>query len=105
MYSIVFAGIVKDDTPNTLQDLELVFGKVLTAAIPAAGIILFVVLLLAAVNYISAGSDPKKAESARNMITYAIGGIVLVALAFLIIQVIGLFTGVTIIRNFLIFQP
>lgn len=111
MFSIAVhaAGIVdfsgaSGGTPNTLQDLELVFGNVLRAAIPGAGIVLFVVLLLAGVNYIAAGSDPKKAESARHMATYAVAGLILIAMAFLIIQVIALFTGVDNITTFTIFR-
>lgn len=103
----VFAQIIEDagDHPNTLQDLEKVFTNVLRAAIPLGGIVLFVILLLAGVNLTMAGSDPKKAEAARNMATYAILGIVALALSFLILVIIARFTGVETILNFRLFIP
>lgn len=107
MFSIIFAqanpGIVKE-TPNTLQDFEKVFTNLITAAVPAAGIVLFIMLLLAGVSYVSAGDDPKKAASARSMMTYAILGLVLITVAFLILRFISAFTGVSSFLDFKIVQ-
>lgn len=108
MFSLIFAqGIVAQagTTPNTIQDLEKVFTNVLNAAIPLAGIVAFVILLLAGVNLIMAGSDPKKAESARNMATYAILGIVALALSYLFLTIVARFIGINSILNFQIYQP
>lgn len=90
--------------PNSLQDIEKVFANVIAAAIPFAGIVLFVVLLFAGLNWIMAGSDPKKAESARNMATYAVMGIVALALSFLALRVLAEFTGVDSLLFFRITQ-
>ncbi|GEM_PF-1471600 len=91
--------------PNTLQDFESVFASILAAIIPLAGIVLFVVVMLAGFNWMTAGSDTKKAESARNMATYGIIGITTLALSFLILRVIASFTGIESLLNFQIFQP
>lgn len=91
--------------PNTLSDLEKVFSNVISAAIPLAGILLFVFLLFAGVSYLSAGADPKKAESARNMATYAIMGVVALAVSYLVIRMIALFTGIAQLETFKIYQP
>lgn len=107
MFLLIFAqGIIEQagDTPNTLQDLEKVFRNILRGAIPLAGIVGFVILLLAGVNLIMAGSDPKKAEAARNMATYAILGLVALALSFLFLVIVARFIGINSILNFQIYQ-
>jgi hypothetical protein len=79
-----------------LSDLNQVFGNVVGVALALAGIVLFVMLLSGGFKYITAGGDPKGIEGAKKTLTYAIAGIVLVALAFLIIQFIESFTGATV---------
>ena len=92
MLSLVFAAIV-NDTPNTLKDLEKVFEKFIGVIIPFGGIVLFVMLMMGGIKYISAGANPRNVEAAKNTLTYAIFGIVLLALAYLILVIIGLLTG------------
>jgi len=79
--------------PAKLSDLNKVFENVVNVALAFAGIVLFIVLIIGGFRYITAGGDPKGIEGARKTLTYAIAGIVLVALAFLIIQFIESFTG------------
>jgi hypothetical protein len=98
------APIVNNNEPSRLTDLETVFTNVVKAAIPGAGIVLFIILLFAGLNYMSAGDDPKKVASARAMITYAIIGMVVISMAYLILRLVALFTGVDSILNFQIAQ-
>ncbi len=86
-----------------LQDLEGVFGNVVNAVLGLAGIVLFIMLFLGGFSYITSGGDPKKVESARNTLTYAIGGMIFIALAYLILKFIETFTGVP-VTEFKIFQ-
>jgi hypothetical protein len=86
-----------------LQDLEGVFGNVVNAVLGLAGIVLFIMLILGGFSYITSGGDPKKVESARNTLTYAIGGMIFIALAYLILKFIETFTGVP-VTEFKIFQ-
>jgi len=86
-----------------LQDLEGIFGNVVNAVLGLAGIVLFIMLILGGFSYITSGSDPKKVESARNTLTYAIGGMIFIALAYLILKFIETFTGVP-VTEFKIFQ-
>jgi hypothetical protein len=98
-------NIANENGIATLQGLEGVFGNVLTAALALAGIGLFIMLLVGGFKYITSGGDEKSMGSARNTITYAILGIVLVALAYLILRFIETFTGVEGILNFQVYQP
>jgi len=81
-------------TPATIGDLQAVFSNVVGFALGFGGIILFIMLLMGGFKYITAGGDPKAIEGAKKTITYAIFGIVLLALAFLIIRLIEQITGV-----------
>ena len=86
-----------------LRDLEGVFGNVVSVVLGLAGVVLFIMLILGGFSYITSGGDPKKVESARNTLTYAIGGMIFIALAYLIIKFIEVFTGVP-VTEFKIFQ-
>jgi len=81
-------------TPATLEGLETVFSGVVSALLGLAGIALFVMLIIGGFSYMTAGADPKRAESAKKTLTYAIMGIVFISLAFLFLQIISYFTGV-----------
>lgn len=85
---------VSGNAPAKLQDLENVFGSVVNTLLGLGGIIFFIMLLLGGFKYITSGGDPKAAEGAKKTLTYAIGGLVLLVLALLILQFIEEFTGV-----------
>ncbi len=86
-----------------LRYFECVFGNVVNVVLGLAGIVLFIMLLLGGFSYITSGGDPKKVESARNTLTYAIGGVIFIALAYLILKFIEVFTGAP-VTEFKIFQ-
>ena len=87
----------------SLAGLEQVFSNVVEVALALAGIVLFIMLLSGGFKYITAGGDPKGVEGAKKTLTYAIGGMVLLAMAFLILRFIQEFTGVD-VTKFRIFQ-
>ena len=76
-----------------LSDLGGIFENVVSAALAFAAIALFVMLIVGGFRYITAGGDPKGVEGARKTLTYAIAGMVLIALSFLILRFIETFTG------------
>ena len=82
------------DQPASLKDLEGVFSNVVSAILPLAGIVLFILLIIGGFNFISSGGDPKKTEVAQKTISTAIMGFILVASAYLILVLIEKFTGV-----------
>lgn len=78
----------------TLQCFECIFQNILHYVIQAGGIVAFIFLIIGGFKYLTAGGDPKKAESARNTLTYAILGLVLLILAWFILYFVKNFTGV-----------
>lgn len=96
--------IANDNGVATLQGFEGIFTNVVSAVLGFAGIALFLMLVVGGFKYITSGGDPKAAASARNTLTFAILGIVLLASAYLILRFIGVFTGAP-VENFRVFIP
>ncbi len=74
------------------------FGTVMTALINllivAVGVIAVVMIIIAGFNFITSGGDTAKVTTARNTILYAIVGLVIVALAEVIVHfVLGTVKG------------
>lgn len=88
----------------TFKYLETIFSNVVSAAIALAGIVLFVMFLIGGFRYITSGGDPKATEAARGTLTHAVMGLVVILLAFLILQLIKTITGVD-VTTFKITQP
>ncbi len=90
--------------PATLQQLETVFGNLVTSLLALGGIVLFLMLLTGGFKYLTSGGDPKAAEGAQKTLTYAIGGLVLLAGSYMILNIIKTFTGAD-VTNFVIYKP
>lgn len=60
-----------------------------------AAIVLIFMLIWGAFQWMTSGGDKEKIEAARNRIIHAIIGLILFAIAFAVIQVLGQFTGFT----------
>lgn len=102
MFSLIpVVQAAADSTSNvaTISDLQTVFGNVVGSILGLAGIVLFVMLLVGGFQYTTSGGDPQKVEQAKKTLTYAIFGVVAIALSYLILRFIGIFTG-TDITNF-----
>ena len=87
------------DSVAKLSALECVFASILNIVIRLGGILAFIFLIIGGFNWLTSGGDPKKLQQAKNTITYAILGIILLIVAWLILLFIEKFTGVT-VTNF-----
>ncbi len=86
------------NVPNipTIQNLEIVFGNVIRAALAFAGVAIFVILVMGGIKYLTSGGDPKAVDSAQKTITYGVGGLIIVLLSYLILLLIQTITGVNV---------
>ena len=92
--------------PATIKDLEDVFTNIVKVLMAAGAFGLFIMLLTSGFKYLTSSGDPKAVEGAKKTLTYAIGGFVALAFSYLILRLIGMFTGTdTIITNFTIVKP
>ena len=78
----------------TIKCLECIFQNILNIVIRLAGIAVFIMLIIGGFQYLTAGGDPKKSQSAKNTLTYAILGLALLILAWFILKFIAIFTGI-----------
>lgn len=90
--------------PPQLSALEGIFGNVVTSLLALGGVVLFLMLLSGGFKYLTSGGDPKSVEGAQKTLTYAIGGLVLLAGSYLILLIIQTITGAD-VTNFLITRP
>lgn len=88
----------------TIRGFEWIFANIVTVLLYFAAVVLFIMFLLGGFRYLTSAGNPKNLESAKNTLTYAIAGLVVLALSFLILVFIQTLTGapVTIFR---VFQP
>jgi len=111
MFSVVLANPCPPGQPvpagtdcaTPLYGFTDIFGRILGILIPLGGIALFVMLIIGGFYFITSSGVPQKVEGAKATITYAIAGIVLLAAAFLIVQVIANFVGVPAILDFSVY--
>lgn len=93
------------DVPNaegvaTLQCLVPLFENIVKAVVAFGGIALLLMLLVGGFNFLFSAGDPKKLEQARGTISQAVVGLLIMSAAYLIINLIGKFTGVESITTF-----
>lgn len=78
----------------TIKGFEIIFERVLNIAVYLAVVVLFLFLVIGGFKFITSGGDPKATESAKNTLTYAILGLVLLIGIWLILNFIEYFTGI-----------
>ncbi|KKS97931.1 MAG: hypothetical protein UV73_C0004G0073 [Candidatus Gottesmanbacteria bacterium GW2011_GWA2_43_14] len=83
------------DVP-TFKCLEAVYARILQISIALALFALMVMLVIGGFKFLTSGGDPKATASAKQTMTYAVAGLFLMVIAFLIFRLIEVYTGVTI---------
>lgn len=73
------------------------FGSLLTVVvrflIVVAGILSLIFVIIGGIKLVTSGGDPKNLESARSTITYAIIGVVVALLSFMLVSLVQRFVG------------
>lgn len=94
---LVFAAELGGRNPDsdvaTIYSLETLFANVVGVVVSLSGAALFVMFIIAGFSFLFGGGDPKKLEQARGTFTNAIIGLIVIVAAYLIIRIIGVFTG------------
>ncbi len=79
---------------NAPEGLGPLISAGINAVIIIAGLLVFVYLVWGGIEWLTSGGDKEKYESARNRITAAVIGLVIVVAAYAIMQLIGTFLGI-----------
>ena len=82
------------EEPAVFKDLEVVFSNTLNIAVALAGIVLFVMLIIGGLGYLTSAGDPEKVKKSGGTITWAILGFVLLIASWFILKLLGQFTGI-----------
>lgn len=82
-------------TPNLgqRQTLGTIVSILVYYLLPLAGIVLLLFLLFAGFQFMTSGGDPKKVEQAKERLTSALVGFVIVFAAYWIVQIVGTVLG------------
>lgn len=83
-----------DPEAADFSGLETVVSNFLGLATALGGMLAVVMLFIGGFKYITSRGDPKGVDAARNTITWAIVGLVLIVVAYLVLRLIRDFTGV-----------
>lgn len=94
-----WTGCLDGDVPK-LTCLPIVFHNVVVAALLFSGTIAVFLLVYGGIRLITSGGDAKQVAGARQILTYAIVGLVIILLSFGIIYFISYLTNVPCITNF-----
>jgi len=86
---------------NTFPRLSTFISVILNNSLTIAGILLLALLIFGGLTFImgSGGNDPKKAQQGQKTITNAVLGFLIIFLAYFIIQIIEVLTGLEILKS------
>lgn len=93
------ADCIERDVPK-LTCIPAVFQNLVNWALILAGVVAVFLIIISGYKFISSGGDAKQVEGARQTLTYAIIGLLVVFLSFFIINIISGVTGVTCVTMF-----
>ena len=100
--AIAFAELSGDLVPSTLSkndNIISIIRAIIQFILVVAFVLAFIMLLIGGIRWITAGGDEKAVGSARNMITAALIGLVIVLVAFALIRLVETFFNVSIISG------
>ena len=92
-WNSVISGCVTEGGIARLTCLPAVFQNILFFALMAAGIVAVIFIIYAGFRYVTSEGDQKRIDSARKTLTWAIIGLIIILMAFFIVNFIGTITG------------
>ena len=81
------------------KNVGVFVGNIIIASMVLAGLVTFLMLVWGGVQYITSSGDKAQTESARNKMTYALIGLVIVIGSYGIIKLIEAFFGINILQS------
>lgn len=81
-----------------LSAVPQLFSNILAVAVALIGLASFVMLVSGGLKFLTSGGDPKGVEQAKHTITWAVAGLVLTIMSYLIMMYLGNFLGVNLLQ-------
>ncbi len=88
-------NIADTTNPTSLACILVFLGNIINAAAILAGVATVFFIVIAGIRYITSGGDPSNVAKARGTLTYAIIGLAVIVMAFVIIKLFSAITGNT----------
>lgn len=79
----------------TISCFEAVFSNIVAVIAILVGFVFLIMLIIGGFKYLTSSGDPKKAEAAKGTITAGFLGMILIISAYIILVLLGTFTGLT----------
>lgn len=80
--------------PAGLDEIESIFSNVITLVVGLGFMTMLVLLIMAGFKYLTSGGEPKAIQASHHTFSWALLGILFMAVAWLILQLIAGFTGI-----------
>lgn len=100
VYHLSFTAPVYAQNPGPAGPNQLVqlFTRIINLVVEAAFTVLLIMLVYAGIKFLTSGGDPKAISSASSTITWALLGILFLAIGWLFLLLIKNFTGVDVTK-------
>lgn len=82
--------------PAGLNEIENIFSSLISVIVSLGFIVMLVFIVMAGFKYLTSGGEPKALQAAHHALVWAILGIVFMAIAWLVLQLISSFTGINV---------
>ncbi len=80
--------------PAGLTELENIFGNLISVIVGLGFVAMMILLIMAGFKYLTSGGEPKAIQSAHHTLSWAILGVLLMIVAWVILQLTQAFTGI-----------
>lgn len=91
---------LQNPPPASFSNLEGIFENVLGIVVSLAALAVFIMFLKGGFNFLTSGGDPQKNASAKNAVTWAVIGLIVLLSIWFVFQLIAEITGVEGITTF-----
>lgn len=91
--------------PAGLPQFQELLNKFISLSVGFAFVALLIMLIIGGVKFIISGGEPKHLSEAQKTLTYALIGMIMLIVAWLILQLIHAFTGVDVTKFCIGFPP
>lgn len=94
------AGCIGDQGAATFKCVVPLFTNVITWLFALSGVVALFLIIFSGIKFITSGGDPKQVEGARQTLTYAIIGLVVIFMSYFILNTISYVSGTSCIKIF-----
>jgi len=98
-WNSIVPGCVNEQGVATFKCLPALFSNITVTLLSLAGVAALIFIIFSGIKFITSGGDSKQLEGARKTLTYAIIGLIIIFLAYFIVNAIATLTGAHCIFN------